>query len=1034
MSEGVGQAAKFRFKFGQLDDSIFWDEGERSPLVEAKPATLRSIAEECRTNDGGKWLVEYEYIASAEAVSGRWEFKGGARNPHADGVRVDCSWPAVRDRGHKGMTLQDFETHPAAKAAKLSRAEVAMLRLYTGPMFRPLNGALRGQGGQRALRDWWSCITVLICAVFKMSFAPSNLAIDATVKSFGDSAPGDSEVSSGDKGETGDARARPTLALPLTLSEQRAMAGGPRQVFRGLPVQSLADCDEAQAGASLNFEKDGGVELAFCSTTTDRAVALAFSKGKGGVLLRFELSSTTRAAGVQWVSQYPEEAEWLLPPYTMLKPAPAGGRTPRKAPISSPNGTAARISMLSLLSSKLGFRRSSTAAADEVSQAAAVRDRDDAQSRGTTSAIAAEQQNTSGGMRELHFEATVRVPFQELDIRCADLESPPCTQRRDTVSVFEVAGSGRFSAGILEHMLLTGRVTAGIVGFKRGFFGGCGPWSIALYLVLGGVMYFLAFGYASNVSSSVSPLGGNGPVISPLLSLGVFCFGTALEFRACILLMLNVPRLRAFINCCSGRGAKAPLLMSRPAQNSDCSVQEVGPGFSASNPGCDDGSPDIEARGIPNPDHEPALDEVQLVWERRTVDNLPQLFTCGAVWMLSSAGLYLALTIVYSTKGYTISITPTNPKVQGGGIASLYLAAAACFGFWMFRTIAIHIRSGRKRKAQKLFNGFLFFCGIGLAVMNLPKALEGEGRGASTAFVSLQRGLAGLGASCYCIASYWSRYKADKEASAKILEDAMLYISIFRTLQNTEADQLALVRVRTSAANGAAARELAETLAGDRSGASGCCSCLHNIGAHKSLNDPRQPNARELSVSYGGEYLSDLYACAIRWSSEFRQITTRLAVLSGCRLEVPSGREYDGIKDSERAVEKVCRGYGGRCDRLLDLLRATIVADDVGQMLAALDLLHGKDGKCFDERLSVCRIKNKMDVGVSVKGGFRNIHVNLMLRRPQASRQNGFLCELQIHHRDLWDAEQSAAAIRVVDGEETTPHGRYIRFRNNRAE
>ena len=38
----------------------------------------------------------------------------------------------IRDKGHANMTLQDFCDHPLAIRAKLSRAEVACLRMYTG--------------------------------------------------------------------------------------------------------------------------------------------------------------------------------------------------------------------------------------------------------------------------------------------------------------------------------------------------------------------------------------------------------------------------------------------------------------------------------------------------------------------------------------------------------------------------------------------------------------------------------------------------------------------------------------------------------------------------------------------------------------------------------------------------------------------------------------------------------------------------------------------------------------------------------------
>ena len=43
-----------------------------------------------------------------------------------------------------------------------------------------------------------------------------------------------------------------------------------------------------------------------------------------------------------------------------------------------------------------------------------------------------------------------------------------------------------------------------------------------------------------------------------------------------------------------------------------------------------------------------------------------------------------------------------------------------------------------------------------------------------------------------------------------------------------------------------------------------------------------------------------------------------------------------------------------------------------------------------------------------------------------------FLCELQIQHRDIFEAEQGR--IVELDGRETTPHDRYIQYRNYRAE
>jgi len=47
------------------------------------------------------------------------------------------------DKGHKGMSLDDFCKHPTAVAAGLDRATVLALRLYTTSVFRSINRPLR---------------------------------------------------------------------------------------------------------------------------------------------------------------------------------------------------------------------------------------------------------------------------------------------------------------------------------------------------------------------------------------------------------------------------------------------------------------------------------------------------------------------------------------------------------------------------------------------------------------------------------------------------------------------------------------------------------------------------------------------------------------------------------------------------------------------------------------------------------------------------------------------------------------------------
>ena len=48
-----------------------------------------------------------------------------------------------RDLGNEGKTLAQFCEHDDAVKANLTSAEVAALRLYTGPAYKPMNKALR---------------------------------------------------------------------------------------------------------------------------------------------------------------------------------------------------------------------------------------------------------------------------------------------------------------------------------------------------------------------------------------------------------------------------------------------------------------------------------------------------------------------------------------------------------------------------------------------------------------------------------------------------------------------------------------------------------------------------------------------------------------------------------------------------------------------------------------------------------------------------------------------------------------------------
>ena len=60
------------------------------------------------------------------------------------------------------------------------------------------------------------------------------------------------------------------------------------------------------------FDVQGGVDMAFLSCTTDRAVAVEYAS-RGGVILELKQGMVDRGAEFSWLSQYPFEVEVHLP-------------------------------------------------------------------------------------------------------------------------------------------------------------------------------------------------------------------------------------------------------------------------------------------------------------------------------------------------------------------------------------------------------------------------------------------------------------------------------------------------------------------------------------------------------------------------------------------------------------------------------------------------------------------------------------------------------------------------------------------------
>jgi len=180
---------------------------------------------------------------------------------------------SIRDAGHEGMSVDDFCAVPLARDAGLGRPDVLGLRLYTGPGYLPLNGSLRAHTHR---------------------FPVTQFCIDRAVG-------------------------------------RLSQVGNVKQLFRGLRKKMhprWSRLYEVYRGAG--HHKLALVDCAFVSTTLDTEVAAGPTFG-GPVVFQLRTRDPVRNEGtgmgficdggsIGWASQYPEEAEVLLPSNTILVP------------------------------------------------------------------------------------------------------------------------------------------------------------------------------------------------------------------------------------------------------------------------------------------------------------------------------------------------------------------------------------------------------------------------------------------------------------------------------------------------------------------------------------------------------------------------------------------------------------------------------------------------------------------------------------------------------------------------------------------
>ena len=295
---------------GVVEQLDFGDSVEhREALARRLAAPQRSVAHEFAANQGGMWAREYAYVVNQPARQVRRrapaDWQAVAQVDGSTAKTAPSSDHVLRDAGHDGWTLDDFCARPLAQAAGLTRPEVAMLRLYSGPAHNPLQFWVRHAGG-----ELYTCTD------------------EPYYTHFG----------SGERRGTEPFLYWPDVAHRTSTGAERCRhCRRPRREHTRQPlhdwstsvavlcsaVEKLAMWSPPSTAYRTLREEDGALpprfitrgvsccERGFLSATTDRSVALAHAGGRAAYasVLEIGFDYAARGADMRWVSQFPHENE-----------------------------------------------------------------------------------------------------------------------------------------------------------------------------------------------------------------------------------------------------------------------------------------------------------------------------------------------------------------------------------------------------------------------------------------------------------------------------------------------------------------------------------------------------------------------------------------------------------------------------------------------------------------------------------------------------------------------------------------------------
>ncbi|MBF4283475.1 phosphoribosylglycinamide formyltransferase [Vibrio anguillarum] len=144
-------------------------------------------------------------------------------------------------------------------------------------------------------------------------------------------------------------------------------------------------------------------------------------------------------------------------------------------------------------------------------------------------------------------------------------------------------------------------------------------------------------------------------------------------------------------------------------------------------------------------------------------------------------------------------------------------------------------------------------------------------------------------------------------------------------------------------------------------------------GIQSTNNQPLQPyNDFEI-----------LYSKAHQAQRELETLCRSTALLTSTEAH------FSGVKSRDRALSKIEHELGGRADRITDLARTTLVANDVPSLVEAYEVL--------SREASIVKVKNRFKSPAA--SGYRDL--NLLVQLPKTN----IIAEVQLHLKAIADVK-----------------------------